>query len=151
MWQIKRRYTLMAFASLKPDYFVQLPYQTTDRMAVIMKETNFNYSNSFGLQASAIFNAGQWLKGQLPGPLSRDIIEIPTNRHGQRPAAGCFIKDKDIAVRIFQEMGFQCIQQNRLACTGRPTDHRMPHVTDMQGQPKRRVPGRIRIEQYRPL
>ena len=65
MWQIKRRYTLMAFASLKPDYSVQLPYQTTDRMAVIMKETNFNYSNSFGLQASAIFNAGQWLNGNM--------------------------------------------------------------------------------------
>ena len=65
MWQIKRRYTLMAFASLKPDYFVQLPYQTTDRMAVIMKETNFDYSNSYGLQASAIFNAGQWLNGNV--------------------------------------------------------------------------------------
>ena len=65
MWQIKRRYTLMAFASLKPDYSVQLPYQTTDRMAVIMKETNFNYSNSFGLQASAIFNAGKWLNGNV--------------------------------------------------------------------------------------
>ena len=65
MWQIKRRYTLMAFASLKPDYSVQLPYQATDRMAVIMKETNFNYSNSFGLQASAIFNAGQWLNGNV--------------------------------------------------------------------------------------
>lgn len=65
MWQIKRRYTLMAFASLKPDYSVQLPYQTTDRLAVIMKETNFNYSNSFGLQASAIFNAGQWLNGNV--------------------------------------------------------------------------------------
>lgn len=65
MWQIKRRYTLMAFASLKPDYSVQLPYQTTDRMAVIMKETNFNYSNSFGLQASAIFNAGQWINGNV--------------------------------------------------------------------------------------
>ena len=65
MWQIKRRYTLMAFASLKPDYSVQLPYQTTDCMAVIMKETNFNYSNSFGLQASAIFNAGQWLNGNV--------------------------------------------------------------------------------------
>ena len=63
MWQIKRRYTLMAFASLKPDYSVQLPYQTTDRMAVIMKETNFDYSNSFGLQASAIFSAGKWLNG----------------------------------------------------------------------------------------
>ena len=65
MWQIKRRYTLMAFASLKPDYFVQLPYQTTERMAVIMKETNFNYENSFGLQASAIFSAGKWLHGNV--------------------------------------------------------------------------------------
>lgn len=65
MWQIKRRYTLMAFANLKPDYSVQLPYQTTDRMAVIMKETNFDYSNSFGLQASAIFSAGKWLNGNV--------------------------------------------------------------------------------------
>ena len=65
MWQIKRRYTLMAFASLKPDYSVQLPYQPTDRMAVILKETNFNYENSFGLQASAIFSAGKWLNGNV--------------------------------------------------------------------------------------
>lgn len=65
MWQIKRRYTLMAFASLKPDYSVQLPYQTTDRIAVIMKENNFDYSNSFGLQASAIFSAGKWLNGNV--------------------------------------------------------------------------------------
>ena len=65
MWQIKRRYTLMAFANLKPDYFVQLPYQTTDRMAVIMKETNFDFSNSYGLQASAIFSAGKWLNGNV--------------------------------------------------------------------------------------
>lgn len=65
MWQIKRRYTLMAFANLKPDYFVQLPYQTTERMAVIMKETNFDYSNSYGLQASVIFNAGKWLNGNV--------------------------------------------------------------------------------------
>ena len=65
MWQIKRRYTLMAFANLKPDYSVQLPYQTADRMAVIMKETNFDYSNNFGLQASAIFSAGKWLNGNV--------------------------------------------------------------------------------------
>lgn len=65
MWQIKRRYTLMAFMSLKPDYSVQLPYQPTDRMAVILKETNFNYENSFGLQASAIFSAGKWLNGNV--------------------------------------------------------------------------------------
>ena len=86
MWQIKRRYTLMAFASLKPDYFVQLPYQTTDRMAVIMKETNFNYSNSYGLQASAIFSAGKWLNGNVfaVGTLKHDkshhFFDLPFNR-----------------------------------------------------------------------
>lgn len=65
MWQIKKRYTLTAFANLNPNYFVQLPYQTSDRMAVIMKESNFDYNNSFGLQASAIFNAGKWLSGNV--------------------------------------------------------------------------------------
>ena len=86
MWQIKRRYTLMAFASLKPDYSVQLPYQTTDRMAVIMKETNFDYSNSFGLQASAIFNAGKWLNGNVfaVGTYKHDksshFFDLPFNR-----------------------------------------------------------------------
>ena len=86
MWQIKRRYTLMAFASLKPDYSVQLPYQTTDRMAVIMKENNFDYSNSFGLQASAIFNAGKWLNGNVfaVGTYKHDksshFFDLPFNR-----------------------------------------------------------------------
>lgn len=86
MWQIKRRYTLMAFASLKPDYSVQLPYQTTDRMAVIMKENNFDYSNSFGLQASAIFNAGKWLNGNVfavgtyKHDKSSNFFDLPFNR-----------------------------------------------------------------------
>ena len=86
MWQIKRRYTLMAFASLKPDYSVQLPYQTTDRMAVIMKETNFDYSNSFGLQASAIFSAGKWLNGNVfavgtyKHDKSSNFFDLPFNR-----------------------------------------------------------------------
>ena len=86
MWQIKRRYTLMAFASLKPDYSVQLPYQTTDRMAVIMKETNFDFSNSYGLQASAIFSAGKWLNGNVfaVGTYKHDksshFFDLPFNR-----------------------------------------------------------------------
>ncbi len=86
MWQIKRRYTLMAFANLKPDYFVQLPYQTTDRMTVIMKETNFDYSNSYGLQASAIFSAGKWLNGNVfavgtyKHDKSRNFFDLPFDR-----------------------------------------------------------------------
>lgn len=65
MWQLRHRYTFMAFASLTPDYFVQLPYQTSERMAVIMKETNFDYSDRLGLSASAMFSAGRWLNGNV--------------------------------------------------------------------------------------
>ena len=65
MWQLNHKYTFTAFAEFEPDYFVQLPYQTSDRMAVIMKETNFDYSNYYGLQASAQFNVGQWLNGTV--------------------------------------------------------------------------------------
>ncbi len=94
MWQIKRRYTLMAFASLKPDYSVQLPYQTTDRMAVIMKETNFNYENSFGLQASAMFSAGKCLNGNVfaVGIYKHDksdyFFDLPFNRKKLTAALG---------------------------------------------------------------
>ncbi|MBQ2030086.1 MAG: TonB-dependent receptor [Bacteroidaceae bacterium] len=65
MWQLNRKYTFTAFAMLEPDYFVQMAYQPTDRMAVIMKETNFDYSNYFGLQASAQFRMGSWLNGNV--------------------------------------------------------------------------------------
>ena len=65
MWQLNRKYTFTAFAMIEPDYFVQMAYQPTDRMAVVMKETNFDYSNYFGLQASAQFHVGNWLNGNV--------------------------------------------------------------------------------------
>ena len=65
MWQLNHKYTFTAFAMIQPDYFVQLAYQPSDRMAVIMKETNFNYSNYYGLQASAQFHIGSWINGNV--------------------------------------------------------------------------------------
>ncbi len=65
MWQLNHKYTFSAFAMLEPDYFVQMAYQASDRMAVVMKETNFDYSNYFGLQASAQFHVGSWLNGNV--------------------------------------------------------------------------------------
>ena len=64
-WQLRQRYTFTAYAKFVSDYSVQLAYQPTERMAVIMKETNFNYMNVYGLQASARFSAGKWLNGTL--------------------------------------------------------------------------------------
>ena len=64
-WQYRQRYTFTAFAKFNPDYSVQLAYQPTERMAVIMKETNFDYSTTYGLQASARFNVSWWLNGMV--------------------------------------------------------------------------------------
>ena len=64
-WQLCQRYTFTAYAKFIPDYSVQLAYQPSDRMAVIMKETNFNYMNMYGIQASARFSAGKWLNGTV--------------------------------------------------------------------------------------
>lgn len=62
-WLIKGRYTLVAFANICNDYAVQLPYQLSNRMAVVMQVVNFNHRNIFGLQAMARFSAGSWFNG----------------------------------------------------------------------------------------
>ena len=86
MWQLNRKYTFTAFAMLEPDYFVQMAYQPTDRMAVIMKETNFDYSNYFGLQASAQFHVSSWLNGNIMGTAlyrhdkSDNFFDLPIDR-----------------------------------------------------------------------
>ena len=86
MWQLNHKYTFLAFAELKPDYFVQLAYQPSDRMAVVMKETNWDFSNSGGLQASAQYRVGNWLNGNVMGTMlyrhdkSTDFFDLPFNR-----------------------------------------------------------------------
>ena len=65
MWQHGQNYSFGAFASFNPDFFVQLAYQPSDRMAVVMKEVNFDHRNQFGLMATAQFRAGSWLNGNV--------------------------------------------------------------------------------------
>ena len=65
MWQFKRRYTLSLFANISPDYFGQLPYQPSDRMAVAFKMVNYNHKNEYGLRASAQYRLGAWLNGNV--------------------------------------------------------------------------------------
>lgn len=94
MWQFARRYTLVAFAEFCPDYSVQLPYQPSDRMAVIMKMVNFDHRNTFGLQASAQFKAGGWLNGNLflagiyTNDRCDDFFDLPFDRSKVSVIAG---------------------------------------------------------------
>ena len=86
MWMLNRKYTFTAFAMFEPDYFVQMAYQPSDRMAVVMKETNFDYSNYYGLQASAQFSLGSWLNGNVSATAlyrhdkSDNFFDIPIDR-----------------------------------------------------------------------
>ena len=86
MWMWRQRFNFVAMASLQPDYFVQLPYQPDDRMAVIMKETNFDFSNTYSLQSSVQFNAGNWLNGKCLVSLlyrndkSKQFFDLPFDR-----------------------------------------------------------------------
>ncbi len=85
-YQLRHRYSFTAFAEMKPNWFVQLPYQPSDRMAVIMQEVNFNHRNTYGIQASAQFRAGRWLNGNafVVGMLTDDrndaFHDIPFHR-----------------------------------------------------------------------
>ncbi len=62
-YRLRQRYVFTLFADFEDDYFIQLPYQPADRMAVVMQSTNWDYSRQLGVQATAQFFWGKWLTG----------------------------------------------------------------------------------------
>ncbi len=110
MWQWLKRYTFTAFATLEPNTFMQLPYQPSDRMAVIMKEINFDYRNIFGLQAGAQYKAGKWLNGNVSltalytKDKCDDFFDIPFDRS----KFSC-IASATVAVLFSQRSGLRLI------------------------------------------
>jgi hypothetical protein len=116
MWQLNRRYTFVAFANFKPNFSAQLPYQLSDRFAVIMKEVNFNHRNTYGIQASAQFSAGQWLNGnvfivgQYIQDKCDDFFDLPFNRSKFSVITGgmaSFLLNKQANLRFILNPFFQ--------------------------------------------
>ena len=109
-WQLNHKYTFVAFALLQSDYAVQLPYQPSDRMAVIMKETNFDYSNTFGLQVSALLTAGRWLNatinatGIFKHDKSSNFFDLPFDRTHLNA-----LLSTNAAVRLSQRHNWQLV------------------------------------------
>ena len=48
-----------------PDYFIQTPYQSTDRLALIYKNTNWNYMQLGGANGILPIKTGNWLDSRL--------------------------------------------------------------------------------------
>ena len=85
-WRFHTKYTLTAFLGIQDDWMTQLPYQPSDRMAVVMQYVNFNYRRNAGVVASAQWNIGQWASGNATAALiyvhdkNDHFHEIPFNR-----------------------------------------------------------------------
>ena len=55
---LKSKYVFTAYINYMDDYFVQLPYQSPDKLTLIYKTTNFDYRQQMGINASIPFNIG---------------------------------------------------------------------------------------------
>lgn len=83
---LKQKYIFNLFFMHTPDYFIQTPYQFTDRLALIYKNTNWNYMQLWGANIILPFKTGNWLDSRLTvaGMQMRqrcdDFFDIPFNR-----------------------------------------------------------------------
>lgn len=62
---LKSKYVFTLYGIYLDDYAVQLPYQSPDKLALIYKTTNFDYSRKFGISASIPFKLGNFLSSRL--------------------------------------------------------------------------------------
>ena len=82
----KQKYIFSLFFTHTSDYFTQAAYQSTDRLALIYKNTNWNYMQLWGVNIILPFKVGNWLDSQLTlvGMQMRqrcdEFFDIPFNR-----------------------------------------------------------------------
>ncbi len=62
---LKRKYIFGLFYTHTSDYFAQSPYQATDRLALIYKNTNWNYMRMIGANIILPFSIGNWYDVRL--------------------------------------------------------------------------------------
>ncbi len=61
---LKQRYVFVLFGTQNNDYFVQNAYLSPDRFSLIYKNTNFDYTRQYGVNAVVPFSAGDWLSSK---------------------------------------------------------------------------------------
>jgi hypothetical protein len=62
---LKQKYIFGMFYTHTSDYFAQSPYQATDRLALIYKNTNWNYMRMIGANIILPFSIGNWYDARL--------------------------------------------------------------------------------------
>lgn len=83
---LRQKYIFSLFFTHSSDYFIQTAYQSTERLALIYKNTNWNYMQLWGANVILPFKAGKWLESRLTltGMRMRqrcdDFFDIPFDR-----------------------------------------------------------------------
>lgn len=82
----KQKYIFSLFFTHTSDYFTQVAYQSTDRLTLIYKNTNWNYMRVWGANIILPFKVGNWLDSRLTLVSMQmyqrcdDFFDIPFNR-----------------------------------------------------------------------
>jgi len=62
---LKSKYVVTAYVNYLDDYFAQLPYQSPEKLTLIYKTMNFNYSQQIGLNVMVPFRLGSVVDARL--------------------------------------------------------------------------------------
>lgn len=65
VYVLHSKYQMVAWYAHCKDYFVQTPYQRSDRLTIQYQYLNFNYQRQAGIQASAPFKPWGWWDARL--------------------------------------------------------------------------------------
>ena len=83
---LKQKYIFGLFYKHTSDYFAQSPYQATDRLALIYKNTNWNYMRMIGANVILPFSLGNWYDARLTCRHGKNVISsltyLSTERNG---------------------------------------------------------------------
>lgn len=86
MYIWKQKYIFGLFYTHVTDYFAQVPYQATDRLALIYKQINWNYMRTAGANVIVPYSLGKWYESRLTlvGMQARQkcdhFFDLPFNR-----------------------------------------------------------------------
>lgn len=65
LYIFKQKYTFMVFAQYEPDYFAQLPYQSSTELKNVFRFENMDYSLTAGIGAVIPFRIGSFMSSQF--------------------------------------------------------------------------------------
>ena len=86
VWILKNKYHFVAGFNYVDDYFIQTPYQRSDRLAKTFRYVNFNYQQQAFMQAVIPHRFGSWLDARLTltgvwmHEKCNDFYDIPFDR-----------------------------------------------------------------------